>query len=136
MLVNITYLLKIYPFQQMIFTEPMIKSYSSLAEIKSGLKSDTITVKALVENYLVNIKANCHLNAPNLVFEEEALQNAEAIDQKLKQEQCCEYQDSCAIKDNICYQGHEVTASSKIIEGFKSIYSSNNVSACLMRTPL
>ena len=62
----------------------MIKSYSSLAEIQSGLKSETITVKALVENYLINIKANSHLNAFNEVFEDEALQNAELIDQKLK----------------------------------------------------
>ena len=110
----------------------MIKSYSSLAEIKSGLKNETITVKALVENYLVNIKANGHLNAFNEVFEEEALQNAEAIDQKLKQGNAGRLAGMViAIKDNICYQGHEVTASSKILEGFKSIYSATVVERLL-----
>jgi aspartyl-tRNA(Asn)/glutamyl-tRNA(Gln) amidotransferase subunit A len=110
----------------------MIKSYSSLTEIQSGLKSGTITVKTLVQNYLGNIKANTHLNAFNEVFEEEALQNAELIDQKLKQGNAGRLAGMVvAIKDNICYQGHEVTASSKILEGFKSIYSSTVVERLL-----
>ncbi|RYE13367.1 MAG: Asp-tRNA(Asn)/Glu-tRNA(Gln) amidotransferase subunit GatA, partial [Sphingobacteriales bacterium] len=36
-----------------------------------------------------------------------------------------------AIKDNICYKGHEVTASSKILTGFKSIFSSTVVERLL-----
>lgn len=110
----------------------MIKSYSSLTEIQSGLKSGTITVKGLVDYYLDNIKANTHLNAFNEVFEEEALQNAGLIDQKLKQGGAGRLAGMViAIKDNICYQGHEVTASSKILEGFKSIYSSTIVERLL-----
>ena len=33
-----------------------------------------------------------------------------------------------AIKDNICYEGHGVTASSSILDGFKSVYSATVVS--------
>lgn len=110
----------------------MIKSYSSLAEIQSGLKSGTITVKALVENYLDIIKLNAHLNAFNEVFEDEARQNAVLIDQKIKDGKAGRLAGMViAIKDNICYQGHEVTASSKILEGFKSIYSSTVVERLL-----
>ena len=36
-----------------------------------------------------------------------------------------------AIKDNICYKGHQVSASSKILEGFTSIYSSTIVERLL-----
>ena len=32
-----------------------------------------------------------------------------------------------AIKDNICYEGHAVTASSSILKGFKSVYSATVV---------
>jgi len=32
-----------------------------------------------------------------------------------------------SIKDLICYEGHGVTAASKILENFKSIYSSTAV---------
>jgi len=110
----------------------MIKSYSSLSEIQSGLKSGTITVKALVEHYLGNISKHADLNAFNEVFEEEALQNAALVDEKLKQGNAGRLAGMViAIKDNICYQGHEVTASSKILEGFKSIYSSTVVERLL-----
>jgi len=36
-----------------------------------------------------------------------------------------------AIKDNICYKGHQVSASSKILKGFTSIYSSTVVERLL-----
>ena len=31
------------------------------------------------------------------------------------------------LKDNICYEGHYVTASSKILKGFKSTFSATAV---------
>ena len=36
-----------------------------------------------------------------------------------------------AIKDNLCYENHFVTASSKILEGFKSNYSATAVERLL-----
>ena len=36
-----------------------------------------------------------------------------------------------AIKDNICYKGHKISASSKILEGFESIYSATVIEKLL-----
>jgi aspartyl-tRNA(Asn)/glutamyl-tRNA(Gln) amidotransferase subunit A len=39
-----------------------------------------------------------------------------------------------AIKDNICYTGHKVSAGSKILEGFSSIFNSTAVERCWPKT--
>jgi len=110
----------------------MVKNYSSLTEIKGGLQSGEVTVEKLVKHYLQNIKANAHLNAFIEVFESEALQQAVAVDAKMM---------TCTggklagmvigIKDNICYKDHKVSASSKILDGFVSIYSSTIIERLL-----
>src|ERR1700743_1075003 len=103
----------------------MTKFYSSLNEIKSGLQSGKITVEGLVKNYLSQILQNAHLNAFNEVFEKEALLRAKEVDQRLKDGTAGKLAGMViGIKDNICYQGHKVSASSKILENFTSIYSS------------
>ncbi|WP_295721343.1 Asp-tRNA(Asn)/Glu-tRNA(Gln) amidotransferase subunit GatA [Mucilaginibacter sp.] len=110
----------------------MAKFYSSLTEIKSGLQSGEITVLDLVKNYLNEIKKNAHLNAFNEVFENEALSNAKNVDERLKNGTAGKLAGMViAIKDNICYKGHQVTASSKILKGFTSIYSSTIVERLL-----
>ena len=110
----------------------MAKFYSSLTEIKSGLQCGEITVLDLVKNYLNEIKKNTHLNAFNEVFENEALINAKNVDERLKNGTAGKLAGMViAIKDNICYKGHQVTASSKILKGFTSIYSSTIVERLL-----
>ncbi|WP_439695912.1 Asp-tRNA(Asn)/Glu-tRNA(Gln) amidotransferase subunit GatA [Mucilaginibacter sp. AW1-7] len=110
----------------------MAKFYSSLTEIKSGLLRAEITVQGLVKNYLGEIKKNAHLNAFNEVFEKEALINARNVDERIKNGTAGKLAGMViAIKDNICYKGHQVTASSKILKGFTSIYSSTIVERLL-----
>ncbi|GAA3961723.1 Asp-tRNA(Asn)/Glu-tRNA(Gln) amidotransferase subunit GatA [Mucilaginibacter dorajii] len=110
----------------------MAKFYSSLTEIKSGLQRAEITVQDLVKNYLGEIKKNAHLNAFNEVFETEALAKAKEIDQRIQNGTAGKLAGMViAIKDNICYKGHEVNASSKILKGFTSIYSSTIVERLL-----
>jgi aspartyl-tRNA(Asn)/glutamyl-tRNA(Gln) amidotransferase subunit A len=110
----------------------MAKSYSSLSEIKSDIQKGKITVEALVKNYLNQIQLNTKLNAFNEVFDSEALERAHEIDRRLKQGTAGKLAGMViAIKDNICYKGHEVTASSKILKGFKSVYSSTIVERLL-----
>jgi aspartyl-tRNA(Asn)/glutamyl-tRNA(Gln) amidotransferase subunit A len=110
----------------------MTKFYSSLNEIKSGLQNGKITVEGLVKNYLSQIKLNAHLNAFNEVFDQEALKRAKDIDQRLKQGTAGKLAGMViAIKDNICYKDHQVSASSKILKGFRSIYSSTIVERLL-----
>ena len=110
----------------------MAKFYSSLTEIKSGLQRAEITVQGLVKNYLDEIKKNAHLNAFNEVFENEALINAKNVDERIKNGTAGKLAGMViAIKDNICYKGHQVTASSKILKGFTSIYSSTIIERLL-----
>lgn len=110
----------------------MAKFYSSLSEIRSGLQRAEITVEGLVNNYLDQIKKNAHLNAFNEVFEQEALINAKNIDDRLKKGNAGKLAGMViAIKDNICYKGHQVSASSKILKDFTSIYSSTIVERLL-----
>jgi aspartyl-tRNA(Asn)/glutamyl-tRNA(Gln) amidotransferase subunit A len=110
----------------------MAKNYSSLTEIKDGLKSGEVTVEELVKHYLQNIKANAHLNAFNEVFAEEALSHAKNIDARIQLGSAGKLAGMViGIKDNICYKDHKVSASSKILDGFVSIYSSTIVERLL-----
>ena len=106
----------------------MAKFYSSLNEIKSELQSGNITVEELVKNYLSQVELNAHLNAFNEVFTDEALIRAAEVDQRIKQGTAGKLAGMViGIKDNICYKDHQVSASSKILENFTSIYSSTIV---------
>jgi aspartyl-tRNA(Asn)/glutamyl-tRNA(Gln) amidotransferase subunit A len=110
----------------------MAKNYSSLIEIKGDLQSGEVTVEKLVKHYLENIKANAHLNAFNEVFDEEALASAKNIDARIQSGNAGKLAGMViGIKDNICYKDHKVSASSKILDGFTSIYSSTIVERLL-----
>jgi aspartyl-tRNA(Asn)/glutamyl-tRNA(Gln) amidotransferase subunit A len=110
----------------------MTKFYYSLDEIKRELQSGKITVEVLVKNYLLQISANKHLNAFNEVFEQEALSRSKEVDTRIKSGRAGRLAGMIiAIKDNICYKDHKVSASSKILDGFTSIYSSTIVERLL-----
>lgn len=110
----------------------MAKNYTSYIEIKSGLKSGEITTEGLVKGYLQQIKTNTHLNVFNEVFEDEALASAKQIDARISNGTAGKLAGMViAIKDNICYKGHKVSASSKILENFTSIYSATVVERLL-----
>jgi aspartyl-tRNA(Asn)/glutamyl-tRNA(Gln) amidotransferase subunit A len=110
----------------------MTKSFSSLAEIKREIAIGGVTVEKLVKGYLNKIASNAHLNAFNEVFENDALISARNIDYRIQQGIAGKLAGMVvAIKDNICYKGHKVSASSKILEGFTSIYSSTIVERLL-----
>jgi aspartyl-tRNA(Asn)/glutamyl-tRNA(Gln) amidotransferase subunit A len=110
----------------------MAKFYSSLSEIRSGLQRAEITVEGLVKGYLDQIKKNAHLNAFNEVFEQEALISAKNVDNRIKNGTAGKLAGMViAIKDNICYKGHKISASSKILKDFTSIYSSTIVERLL-----
>jgi len=111
----------------------MSKLYTTLIDIQHDLQKGETTVKELVNNYLANIKQYQHLNAFNEVFEQEALQRAEELDTRYSKgaETGRLAGMVIAIKDNICYKGHQVTASSKILDGFTSVFSSTVVERLL-----
>src|ERR1700741_4836938 len=110
----------------------MTKSYTSLSGIKSDIKAANTTVEKLVQGYLNNIAANSRLNVFNEVFEHEALARAKEVDTRIENGTAGKLAGMViAIKDNICYKGHKVSASSKMLENFQSIYSSTIVERLL-----
>lgn len=101
-----------------------MKFYSSLKEVQEDLSNGQTSIVALVQYYLDRINEHQELNAFNEVFSEEALRSASFIDQKLADKTAGRLAGMViCIKDNICYKGHQVTASSRILEGFTSVFS-------------
>jgi aspartyl-tRNA(Asn)/glutamyl-tRNA(Gln) amidotransferase subunit A len=106
--------------------------YHSLASIQNDLKSGEISCYSLTASYLDRIKDNAHLNAFVEVFDQEALSHAQEIDRKLKDNTAGKLAGMViGIKDNICYQNHKVSAASKILGGFESLFSSTVVERLL-----
>lgn len=103
-----------------------MKKHSTLSEIQSNLNSGTVSCVEIVQGYLDAISQNNHLNAFLEVFSEEALEKAAKIDEKIKSNSAGKLAGMVlGIKDTICYEGHTVSASSKILEDFKSLYTSS-----------
>lgn len=106
--------------------------YASLDAIRSDLAAGSTTVSKITAYYLEQIRLNASLNAFNEVFAEEALERATEIDAKLASGSAGKLAGMViGIKDNICFKGHKVTASSKILENFESQYSATVVERLL-----
>ena len=109
-----------------------MKHYNSFSEIKSDLESGNTSCVALVNAYTKTIEANKNLNIFLEVFETSALEQAKRVDEKIKSKTAGKLAGMViALKDNLCYKGHAVTASSKILEGFESLYSATVVERLL-----
>jgi aspartyl-tRNA(Asn)/glutamyl-tRNA(Gln) amidotransferase subunit A len=107
--------------------------HKTIADIQSSIASGHATVRELVQGYLSNIEKNKHLNAFLEVYAEEALIRAEELDLKAASQapKGKLFGTVIGIKDNICYRGHLVSAGSRILEGFESIYSATVVERLL-----
>ena len=103
--------------------------YTSLAAIQHDLTTGGTTLTALVDYYLLNIAQNEHLNAFLEVYAKEARERASALSQKNTKGPL--YGLVIGVKDNICYAGHKLSAGSRILEGFESLYSATVVERLL-----
>jgi len=109
-----------------------LKKYSSLKEIQTLISQKQLTLPDLLAYYFKQIEYNEHLNAFNEVFFLSAEVQAKAVQQKIEEGTAGKLAGMViGIKDNICYEGHIVTASSKMLEGFVSPYSSTVVQRLL-----
>jgi aspartyl-tRNA(Asn)/glutamyl-tRNA(Gln) amidotransferase subunit A len=109
-----------------------LKKYTSLTEIQGKLAQKQLDLPGLLSYYLAQIEKNQHLNAFNEVFFDSASRQAELVQQKLALGTAGKLAGMViGIKDNICYQDHHVSASSKMLEGFISPYSSTVVDRLL-----
>ncbi len=100
----------------------------SLDSIQSSLRSGTVSVRAVVEQYLQAIRAGKELNAFVEVYEEEALARADAIDADIRSGGWKPlYGAVIGNKDVIVIKDHKVSAASRILENFESLYSATAV---------
>ena len=109
-----------------------MKHYSRISSIREDLNAGHISCVSMVEYYLKNIESQQHLNAFLEVWGEEAIERAKAIDEKVKAGTAGRLAGCViALKDVLAYKDHRVGSSSKILEGFTSIYSATVVQRLL-----
>ena len=107
--------------------------YRSLKKLQQDLYDKKITATALTQHYISAIQEKKNLNAFIEVFEETALSAAKEIDIKLAANQPLGklFGLVIAIKDNIVYKNHKVSAASKILENYVSPYSATVIEKLL-----
>ncbi|MEM1137446.1 MAG: Asp-tRNA(Asn)/Glu-tRNA(Gln) amidotransferase subunit GatA [Bacteroidota bacterium] len=106
--------------------------YSSYKETQEALLSGETTCVSLVKHYLQTIKSLPHLNVFLETFDEEALEHAKTIDEKIKTGKAGKLAGMViGLKDVICYKGHTLQASSKILDNFTSRFSATAVQKAL-----
>ena len=106
--------------------------FSSIASLQNDLRQGKTTCKDLIHSALNAIEEKRHLNVFLEAFTESATKQAELVDAKIKAGTAGRLAGVVvAIKDNICYKNHKVSASSKILENFTSLYSATVVERLL-----
>lgn len=114
-----------------------MKNFSSLSEIQEAIASNQTNCLGLVNYYLDRIEQHKDLNIYVEVFGEQARAKAIELDEKIQSGTAGKLAGMViAIKDNICYQGHRVSAASKILEGFESVFSATVVDRLLAEDAL
>ena len=99
----------------------------SLTDIQKLINSGNTTLVDICQEYISRIKTS-KTNAFIEIFEKEALLKAEEIQKKIiKNKSGLLVGAFVGLKDNICYKDHTLTASSKILQGFKSMFSATAV---------
>ena len=108
-------------------------SFQSIDQYHSELRDGTTTCLAAVEYYLQRIQKHKELNAYVRVYAEEARQKAIALDSSRKAGEPMQKLHGVvvSVKDVICYKDHPVTAASRILDNFVSVYNATAVERLL-----
>lgn len=108
-------------------------SFKEIKHYHNELINDHTNCVNTLKYYLQLIEENKKLNAFTEVYNEEALQKAASLDEKRKAGSPLKKLHGVviAIKDVICYKDHTSSAASKMLKGFKSIYTATAVQRLL-----
>lgn len=102
--------------------------YTCLADLQAELKAGSVKMIDVVNAHLERIEQHADLNIFLEVFAGDARERATVVDQKFQHGSAGKLAGMIiSIKDNMCYKGHGVSASSKILEGFESLYTATAV---------
>ncbi len=105
--------------------------YTSFSEVRAALSAGKTLVE-ITQHYLTQIELNSNLNAFLEVYSEEVLVRAKEIDLKINNKTAGKLAGMViGLKDNLCFANHKVSASSKILQGFESLYTATAVERLL-----
>lgn len=105
---------------------------ASLREIQQRIKSGATTCRQVVASCLHNIDKYTHLNAFLEVYQQEAQEKAQLIDDKISVGTAGRLTGLVVgLKDMLCYKNHHLQAGSKILEGFESQFNGTAVQRLL-----
>ena len=107
--------------------------YTTIDQYHLALTQGNISCTEVVHHYLSEIEKCKHLNAFVHVFADEAIQKAAELDAKRKDGNAIGKLHGVviAIKDVICYKDHPLTAASRILKNFTSLYSATAIEKLL-----
>jgi aspartyl-tRNA(Asn)/glutamyl-tRNA(Gln) amidotransferase subunit A len=106
--------------------------FQSIQDIASQIRAGSISLRGVVSYYLEQIDAHQETNAYIEVWAEEALNRADALQKAFESGADLPlFGAVLSLKDNILFQGHIVTAASKILEGYEAIYTATAVQRLL-----
>ncbi len=107
-------------------------SFKDIPSLHTDLKNGSITCVQVVDEILRSIEEKKHLNIYLETYADSAKEQAVLVDEKIKKGTAGRLAGVViALKDNICYKGHKVSASSKILENFTSLFSATVVERLL-----
>jgi aspartyl-tRNA(Asn)/glutamyl-tRNA(Gln) amidotransferase subunit A len=105
---------------------------ASFDALNEEIRSGSISCEKVVERYLDAIEKGKHLNAFLSVYSEWARERARMVDQKIENGTAGPLAGMViAIKDQICIKDRPVSCSSKILEGFISLYDATVIEKLL-----
>lgn len=104
-------------------------TFHSIQDYHIALQNGSTSCLEAVQYYLGKIEAARHLNAFIKVYADESVRLAKSLDEKRKAGKPPGRLHGVVVglKDVICYKDHPVSASSKSLEGFISVYSATAV---------
>lgn len=109
-----------------------MSTWRTLRGAQEALAAGTTTAVELTKNALALARERSALNIFLELFEESALAKAAEVDARRAAGTAGPLAGAIiSIKDNICYKGHRVSASSRILEGYVSPYSATVVERLL-----
>ena len=109
-----------------------MKRFTSLSAIQRELTAGTLSCRQLVDYYLGNIERQQHLNAFLEVWADEARAQAEVVDARRAAGTAGPLAGMVVgLKDVLAYTGHSLQSSSRMLDGFKSLFTGTAVQRLL-----
>ncbi|HVU55811.1 MAG TPA: Asp-tRNA(Asn)/Glu-tRNA(Gln) amidotransferase subunit GatA [Puia sp.] len=108
-------------------------TFHSIQDYQQALSEGVCSCEDAVEHYLSRIEANRHLNAYTQIYAREALEKARQLDNKRRagEKTGALHGIVVGLKDVIAYKDHPLTAASRILTNYTSIYNATAVEKLL-----